>query len=209
MVLRIPLTHAAATAHRRRVAPLRELEASILGHRGEAATAAVLERLGLPALHDVVLEDGQGLTQIDHLVLLDDAIVVLETKNFSGLITGRPDGRHWTQQGETGGLLYRLRNPLRQNDRHLLAVAHVVADPAVALRGHVVAAGPARFLGAIGDLVVPLVELDAALTAAIGPPVAPLSLETAWLRLCAAAAGTAARREAHTEQVTTGRKKWR
>ena len=209
MVLRIPLTHAAATAHRRRVAPLRELEASILGRRGEAATAAALEGLGLPALHDVVLEDGQGLTQIDHLVLLDDGIAVLETKNFSGLITGRPDGRHWTQQGETGGLLYRLRNPLRQNDRHLAAVAHVIADPAVPLRGHVVGAGPARFLGAIGDLVVPLAELGAALTAAIGPPVAPLSLETAWLRLCAAAAGTAARREAHAEQVTTGRKKWR
>jgi hypothetical protein len=66
----------------------REVKAGITGQKGEAAVAHQLVLLGVPALHDVILTDSRGLTQIDHLVLGLDAVLVLETKMYSGFITG-------------------------------------------------------------------------------------------------------------------------
>jgi len=56
------------------------VKAELKGRKGEAAVAEVLARAGLPALHDVIVQDDWGLTQVDHLVRLPDGIAVLETK---------------------------------------------------------------------------------------------------------------------------------
>ena len=65
-----------------------EVKAGITGQKGETAVARQLALLGAPALHDVILADRSGLTQIDHLVLGPDAILVLETKTYAGFIEG-------------------------------------------------------------------------------------------------------------------------
>ena len=71
-----------------------EVKAGITGAKGESAVARELARLGHPALHDVILSDSRGLTQIDHLALAPDAIVLLETKRYSGFITGNCTAGH-------------------------------------------------------------------------------------------------------------------
>ncbi len=76
---------------------LRRVKAELKGRQGEAAVAAVLDRLGVPALHDVVLADRLGLTQVDHLVRLADGILVLETKAYAGMVTGRVRDREWVR----------------------------------------------------------------------------------------------------------------
>lgn len=97
------------------------------GRAGEIRVERLLSRLQAEALHDIVLTDGRGgLTQIDHLVLTDRALLVLETKEYSGTVLGRERESHWTQR--LGGKSYRFQNPLRQNYLHLAAV-RMLASP--------------------------------------------------------------------------------
>src|SRR5258707_1222132 len=72
-----------------------EFKAGVTGHKGEGAVARVLSALGVPVLHDVLLPDLLGLTQLDHLVRAPDAILVIETKTYGGHITGSLDGAEW------------------------------------------------------------------------------------------------------------------
>jgi len=69
---------------------------ALIGRGGERAVRLALARLGLPALHDVVLADALGHTQIDHLVRTTQGIVVIETKTFSGWISRQVDGTEHT-----------------------------------------------------------------------------------------------------------------
>ena len=49
-------------------ATFRAFKAGITGAKGEASVCEALATLGAPALHDVIVRDQRGLTQIDHLV---------------------------------------------------------------------------------------------------------------------------------------------
>src|ERR1700710_2417277 len=74
-----------------------EFKAGIIGRKGETAVVREVRALGFPALHDAILADLFGLTQIDHLVKGPDAIIVIETKTFGGHITGSPNSDEWVQ----------------------------------------------------------------------------------------------------------------
>ncbi|MBR1921162.1 MAG: NERD domain-containing protein [Kiritimatiellae bacterium] len=95
------------------------------GARGEALMARRL-REGLPAgylvLNDVYLPLADGTTtQIDHVVVSQFGIFVVETKTYAGWIFGDERSAQWTQT------IYRkksrFQNPLRQNYRHICALA--------------------------------------------------------------------------------------
>ena len=149
----------AAAPRRRALAPLRDLKATLIGRKGEAGVGAALARLRLLALHDVVLADDRGVTQIDHLVRAGDGIVVIETKTYAGVITGDLDDREWMQRLDNGEC-NRLPNPRRQNYRHLKLVEHIIGDRVVPVRGFIVSAGKARFAGELAEAVVPLTCLE-------------------------------------------------
>jgi hypothetical protein len=74
-----------------------EFKAGIIGRKGESAVARALRDLGVAALHDVLLADLMGLTQVDHVARARDAIVVIETKTYGGHITGAVDRPEWVQ----------------------------------------------------------------------------------------------------------------
>ena len=113
------------------------------GRLGERRASRDLARQLDPALyrhfHDLYLPrpDGQGTTQIDHVVVSLFGIFVIETKNFSGWILGSEKQAQWTQQ------IYRkksrFQNPLHQNKLHVSALA--------------------SFLGLAPDLLLPVVVL--------------------------------------------------
>lgn len=64
------------------------------GWIGERLVAGRLEEHAHAALHDVILPDGRGgLTQVDHILLNDQGIWVVETKTLSGRIFGRERDR--------------------------------------------------------------------------------------------------------------------
>lgn len=67
-------------------------------------------------IKDVTLTTDDGTTQIDHIVLSEFGIFVIETKNMKGWIFGSEKQKMWTQKifRYTG----QFQNPLRQNYKH-------------------------------------------------------------------------------------------
>src|SRR5665213_828793 len=67
---------------------------------GEALVAETMSnRLQLPHLflNNVTLETQRGTTQIDHILVAETEIFVIETKHYSGWIFGHPSQAEWTQ----------------------------------------------------------------------------------------------------------------
>ncbi|QEH97931.1 nuclease-related domain-containing protein [Gluconobacter thailandicus] len=114
------------TAH----AAWKSLQAELKGAKGEDRIRTLLNELGQPSLHDVHLPkaSGEGTTQIDHLVLLPRALMVIETKHYAGHLSGHPNDEYWRQRlgkEEEGRLIY---SPLRQNAGHCAAVRAVTSQ---------------------------------------------------------------------------------
>jgi hypothetical protein len=80
----------------------REARSRRIGAVGEARVAAELNRIGLPALHNVILRGARWSVELDHVVRVPSGIVVLETKTFGGTIEGQLDSRLWTQRTAGG-----------------------------------------------------------------------------------------------------------
>lgn len=170
------MTSDAALGHLRRV------KAELKGRRGEDAVIVALARLGLPALHDVVLPDARGLTQVDHLVRLPGELLVLETKTYAGLVTGTVRDREWVQHLRGGMVRTTFQNPLLQNHRHVEAV-RCMAGAGVPVRGVIVSAGKARFSPELEGAVVLVAELAARLEEERTGGGDPVRIETAWHEL--------------------------
>ena len=96
------------------------------GDYGELRVSHVLSQLpdGYHVFNDVYLESGGYSSQIDHVVISQFGIFVIETKNYSGAIYGNEDSKQWTQY--LGGKEYKFLNPIKQNQSHLLAVKNTL-----------------------------------------------------------------------------------
>ena len=115
---------------------------------GERAVSKGLSRLDpatYRAFHDIYLPrpDGQGTTQLDHVVVSPFGIFVVETKNYRGWIFGSEKQDQWTQQ------IYRqknrFQNPLHQNDLHVRALMDCLDLPRDAFLPVVFFIGDAEF----------------------------------------------------------------
>jgi hypothetical protein len=126
---------------------------------GEALVANRLERLnGLHVLiNNVTFPIENGTTQIDHILLTEAGIFVIETKHYSGWIFGNPRDDKWTQA------IYRkksrFQNPLHQNYLHLKTVQALFKLPGSAFIGVVVFTGSAEFKTDLGPSVILLDQL--------------------------------------------------
>ncbi len=184
---------------------LGELKAGIIGRKGERRVAAVIARLDVPALHDVILPVEDGLTQIDHVVQGPDRVLVIETKTYRGHITGHPADEAWVQHLPDGTTSHTLRNPVWQNRRHCRAVEGVLAGLSVPVSGYVVSAGVATFADDLAGLVVPLAQVGSLFLAGPGRHTPAGLLDVAWRRLVQAAALHDGRRDEHRASVGAAR----
>jgi restriction system protein len=178
-----------------------EFKAGIIGRKGEGAVARVLSALAVPALHDILLPDLLGVTQLDHLVCAPDAIFVIETKTYGGHITGSLDGAEWVQHLAAGETRHSFQNPVRQNHRHCRAVAAALAGLDVQVVGVVVSAGSATFCAELAGAVVPLPRLSEVLRSLPKRRHDPAQLDDAWRRLVGVAADAESRREEHRDAL--------
>jgi hypothetical protein len=103
---------------------------TIKGFIGEKSVLYQLSKLDKDKyliLNDIVIPTFNGkTTQIDHLVISEYGIFVIETKNYRGWIIGDESSQYWTQ------VIYkrkeRLYNPIRQNYGHIKALEEVTKE---------------------------------------------------------------------------------
>lgn len=95
------------------------------GKRGEQAAARFLHRLPSEYVvySDIMLPTNYGTTQIDHLVVSPYGVFVIEVKNMQGIISGHENSEFWTQN--IFGHKYEMRNPVKQNVAHMIALKSV------------------------------------------------------------------------------------
>lgn len=74
--------------------------------------------------HNLIFPTLDGTTQVDHVIVSKYGIFVIETKNMRGWIFGQADQATWTQS--IYGNKIKFQNPLRQNHKHVLAVANAL-----------------------------------------------------------------------------------
>lgn len=108
----------------------RLLRSKVKGHAGESKVNRVLKKFthkGARGKNDILIEHGRGTSQIDHLLITKQGIVVLETKNYSGRITGTEKGRLWTQSFPGSYTEPRqFYNPIKQNEGHIEALQAIL-----------------------------------------------------------------------------------
>ena len=97
------------------------------GQVGENKVSRILSKLPenkYKVINDLLLKTSYGITQIDHVVLSEYGIFVIETKNYSGWIYGSDHSEEWTKN--VYGNKYLFRNPLKQNYAHVRALMEVL-----------------------------------------------------------------------------------
>jgi hypothetical protein len=131
----------------------------ILQNRGEALVANNLANLNRPhlLLNNVTLPTEDGTTQVDHILVTEAVLFIIETKHYTGWILGRPHDDYWTQ------VIYRKKsrfhNPLKQNYGHVKTVQALFKLPESAFVGVVVFTGDAKFKTDLGQNVIHLDQL--------------------------------------------------
>lgn len=77
-------------------------------------------------INDVLIKHEKGTSQIDHIVVSNYGIFVIETKNFKGWIYGEERSKYWTQ------VLYKRKekfmNSIHQNYGHIKAIEQLFSN---------------------------------------------------------------------------------
>ena len=66
--------------------------------------------------------------QIDHIVVSEKGVLVVETKNYSGRIYGDKSQTMWTQVLKYGKVKNKLYNPIKQNETHCYYVRKIIGE---------------------------------------------------------------------------------
>ena len=96
------------------------------GERIIAKKLAKLDKRKYHVMNDIKFNIKGKYSQIDHIVVSDYGVFVIETKNYKGTITGFERSENWTQSFPKSK--YSFYNPIRQNQGHIYALNHVLKD---------------------------------------------------------------------------------
>lgn len=86
----------------------------------------VLPRRKFKLYNNIILEHDGRSSQIDHLIISQYGIYVIETKNYSGRIYGNETSEQFTQY--IGKNKYSFYSPIKQNQGHIYALKKVIGD---------------------------------------------------------------------------------
>lgn len=107
----------------------KHIQPKLKGYFGELSVKRELKKIASEntvILHDLLLSNGRSTTQLDHVVISEYGVFAIETKNYSGLITGGEWDQKWQQQTSSG--LHVIPNPVRQNYRHIQTLRPLVTQ---------------------------------------------------------------------------------
>lgn len=101
----------------------------IKGYFGEKSVEFFLSKLDkskYKVINNIMLQVGNKTTQLDHVVISNYGIFVIETKNYSGWIIGNEFDDYWKQ------VIYKrkekLYNPIKQNYGHIQALKELLRE---------------------------------------------------------------------------------
>ena len=102
-----------------------------------------LDKQHYQLIKNVTLPTEDGTTQIDHIVVSQFGIFVVETKNMKGWIFGTAKQKQWTQKifKYTG----KFQNPLHQNYKHTQTLAACLNVPSDSIHSVIVFIGDSTF----------------------------------------------------------------
>lgn len=96
-----------------------------IGEQNVALRLRSLDKSKYKVINNVVLQAGDYTSQIDHIVISDYGVFVIETKNYKGWIMGHERSEYWTQ------VIFqrkeKLYNPIRQNLGHIRTLKKCLA----------------------------------------------------------------------------------
>ena len=106
---------------------------SVKGKIGEARVGSILKRLAKKhngfLVNDVTIPGENGRTsQIDHVLITEYGVFVVETKNYAGRIYGSEKQREWTQVLAYGNTKNKLYNPVMQNGTHIYRLKELLPE---------------------------------------------------------------------------------
>jgi hypothetical protein len=108
-------------------------------------------------LNDTTLPTPDGTTQIDHILVADTGIFVIETKHHTGWIFGDPKKPRWTQMIHRKK--FQFQNPLHQNYGHVKNLQSLFDFPDDYFHSLVVFTGDAEFKTNVGPQVIQRAQL--------------------------------------------------
>lgn len=98
----------------------------IIGEKTVSSILYLLDNSKYKVINNVVIKNGEITSQIDHVIISDFGIFVIETKNYKGWIVGGEKSEYWTQ------IIFKYRNkfynPLLQNSGHIKALKNCLGD---------------------------------------------------------------------------------
>lgn len=103
---------------------------------------------------DVTLRADDGTTQIDHIVVSEYGIFVIETKNMNGWIFGSAREKQWTQIPAPRAKKHKFQNPLHQNFKHTKVIASRIDIEEDTIFSIVVFVGTSTFKTEMPDNVI-------------------------------------------------------
>lgn len=110
-------------------------------------------------LNNITLRFADGTTQIDHILITEKGILVIETKHYRGWIFANRNNKKWTQV--IYRVKYKFQNPIHQNFKHVHAVRQLLDFlPKESIQGLVVFTGDATFKTAIPPGVIEYSQLQ-------------------------------------------------
>lgn len=92
----------------------------VIGEKNISSILYFLNKSKYKVINNVVLKKENKTSQIDHIVISDFGIFVIETKNYKGLIFGNENSEYWNQ------IIFKRKekfyNPIKQNLGHINAL---------------------------------------------------------------------------------------
>lgn len=103
----------------------------IQGFVGEKSVARILLKLDpdkYKVINDLMVRLDGKTTQIDHLVISNFGIFVIETKNYYGWILGNEFRNHWTKLIYETKNITKIKNPIKQSKWHIDVLKNVLKE---------------------------------------------------------------------------------
>lgn len=123
------------------------LDRRTVGERGEDGISEILARLSddnITVFNDVIIKNNNWTSQIDHVIISNYGIFVIETKTYKGWIFGSEENERWMQVFFTER--FNFYNPILQNRGHIKALKNIMSKyPIIPYYSIVVMAGSCEF----------------------------------------------------------------